>query len=485
MTAKDKYILKTSLVTLALFCSISLGAQGLLNATLNNGQTLATDNTTPLVECGSYRHMEHIDQKQPGYIDASNAALQNFVKSLAQNRKSSSAVLTVPVVFHIVHNNPGENLQDSVINSQLAVLNQNFRRQNADTGSLRTEFRGLVDDARIEFKLATTDPTGNPTNGITRTATTIEHFGGILPYSQNQTAQIQQWVNDSLFYNFYRLTKTNLGGIDAWDTERFFNIWIGDLRILEPQINNLEELFLLGIATPPVNHPNFAGTGLDSLLLEQGALMHYVAIGPNNPNQFPAPYGAFNNIITDGDLLTHEAGHYLGLRHIWGDGDCTADDFIFDTPLSNASGQFTCNKVKNTCTDTIGGVDLKDMVENYMDYSSDACLNSFTKQQIAVMRGTLQTYRTNLFTVGQKEFTSATSLICYPNPSKGMVNIESSEANAQLKIKVYSLQGKLLQSMEGNSSEKIQILLNGPQGVYLIQVESAAEIGVFRVMKKD
>lgn len=476
--------MRSLLIALTLIGSFTIKAQGLLNATLNNGQTLAADSTTPVLECGSYRQMEHIDQKQPGYIDASNTALQDLVNGLARNRKSSSAVLTIPVVFHIVHNNPGENLPDSVINSQLTVLNQNFRRQNADTGSLRTEFKGLVDDARIEFKLATTDPNGNPTNGITRTATAIEHFGGILPYAQNQTAQIQQWVNDSLFYNFYRITKTNFGGIDAWDTQRYFNVWIGDLRILEPQINNFEELFLLGIATPPLNHPSFVGTGFDSLLLEQGALMHYVAIGPNNPNQFPAPYGAFNNLITDGDLLTHEAGHYLGLRHIWGDGDCTADDFIFDTPLANASSQFACNKTKNTCLDTVGGIDLKDMVENFMDYSSDACLNSFTKQQIALMRSTLQTYRPSLYTVGRKEFTHPTGLKCFPNPSRGLVTIESSEANAPLKIKVYNLQGKLLQSAEGYGSEKIQLSLNGPEGIYLIHVESNTELGVFRVMKK-
>ena len=95
--------------------------------------------------------------------------------------------------------------------------------------------------------------------------------------------------------------------------------------------------------------------------------------GGNNPNSFTAPYTAFNGLTTTGKILVHEAGHYLGLRHIWGDGDCNHDDFISDTPKSINHAGFICNYNANTCVDNINGVDLNDMVENYMDYSSANC----------------------------------------------------------------------------------------------------------------
>ena len=111
-------------------------------------------------------------------------------------------------------------------------------------------------------------------------------------------------------------------------------------------------------------------------------------MGSNNPQNE-------DDGIIDNDLgmaCVHEVGHYLGLRHIWGDpitgSGCEVDDGISDTPNQNAASQFTCNFDLNSCTDN--PLDYPDMVENYMDYSSDDCMNMFTLNQSSIMRAVLE-----------------------------------------------------------------------------------------------
>ena len=367
-------------------------------------------------------------------------------------------------------------MDDTVIINQLEILNQCFRRENPDAANTRPEFLSLVGDAQIEFALATSDPNGNPTMGITRTATSVEHFGGILPYSQGQTSQISQWVNDSLYSNFFRLASSADGGIDAWDPARYLNIWIGDLRIFEPQINNAEELVYFALATPPGNHPNWPTNILQDLgIWEQGVLVHYVNVGSNNPNTFPAPYTTYNNRVRSGKMLVHEVGHYLGLRHIWGDGNCSADDFISDTPNANAAGLFDCNLSSNTCTDNINGMDLPNMVENYMDYSNGDCQNAFTFGQIDVMRAVLETYRTDLPEVmslanlNEGELTN--SLVMYPNPSNGAVSIELREVTQQTNVQVINSLGQLIYSNLFSQTDKLNFQLEASPGVYFVRVQ--------------
>lgn len=457
--------------------------QGLIHD-LNKQNANSDGEPAPLAQCGSFFLMQDADRARPGYLKAADQAMRNLVKK-ANIRQKSSSVLTIPVVFHVVYNDSTENIPDSVIQNQLVILNESFRRQNADTGTLRSSFLPYVADARIEFELARTAPDGSPTTGITRTATAVKHFGGILPYGQNQTAQIQQWVTDSLFYNLYRITNSNLGGISAWDTARYLNIWIGDLRVFEPKINNFEELIFLGLASPPYNHPNFMGTGFDTLAFEQGVLMHYVTIGSNNPNTYPAPYGLFNSRLDDGGITVHEVGHFLGLRHIWGDGGCTADDFIGDTPLSNASGQFGCNKNRNSCLDSIGGLDLPDMAENYMDYSSDACMNSFTRDQVQVMRQALLNLRPDLYSLSQQGWPSRAGKITgFPNPTRGTVRLQADQIYQELTLRIYNPQGKLMQQLRSSGQETIEIKLEGPAGLYLIQARTDQQSYSLKVLKQ-
>jgi hypothetical protein len=440
------------------------------------------DSSANFPECGSFQLMKEVNQQQEGFIELSDQFMEQLTRVVKQQKKAKSnlKLYTIPVVFHVVYNNSAENIPDSVILDQLDILNTCFRRQNADTSNTRTQFLSLVGDSRIEFRMADFDPNGNPTNGITRTSTTVTNFGGILPYGPGQNQQIANWVNDSLYYNYFRLASDSLGGKDPWNTNEYLNIWIGDLRILEPQFNNFQELVFFALATPPIDHVNWPDSVLDVVnIYEQGVLLHYVNVGSNNPNSLPAPYQAYNGVVTDGKILVHEVGHYLGLRHIWGDGDCRFDDFIDDTPRSNASSAWSCNFNSNTCTDTINNQDLFNMVENYMDYSSGSCLNSFTLGQIDLMRSVLINYRPflidTLTSINDQHLLSAKDLKCYPNPTNGALTVDLSPFSGKLQVSIYNHVGQLMLHKEVLNANLLNLNLEVPAGIYILRVGIAAE----------
>lgn len=436
--------------------------------------------------CGSHKFMHHCKSEEHSLFQLSNQMMEQLVLiSKNQNEtRNYDDLLLIPVVFHIVYNDEQENLSDEVILNQLDILNKAFRRQNENAAQTRPAFLDLVGDTKIEFKLAELDPNGFPTSGITRTNTDIAHFGGILPYASDQTSEITQWVNDSLYYNWFRLTKTDLGGIDAWDIHRYLNVWIGDLRIFEPLINNFEELVFIGLATPPVDHQNWPQDIIEPLLgFEQGVLMHYVAIGDNNPNSFPNPYQNLNTPVKKGKVLVHEVGHYLGLRHIWGDGDCSLDDYIADTPNASNHSNWGCNLNANTCVDDINGEDLQNMVENYMDYSSGTCQNSFTIGQADLMRSVLEIYRPflaeTISTVQVDSYLSNKEIISVPNPFQTHVSIQN--LIGYYPFRIYDLAGSV--ALQGASDVKNIDLSSLQNGSYFMEIQSAEKIHRVKIIK--
>ena len=318
------------------------------------------------------------------------------------NSRIASNVETyhIPVVFHIVYNADQENIPDSVIISQIDVLNEDYRRLNENSSDTREEFLEFAGDPNIEFFLANVDPNGNPTSGIIRQYTDREEF----------------LMFEDIFSNEITLDEVKLssmGGSDAWDTDKYLNIWVCNIGVLE--IIGLELGQVFGYAYPPVNVdealmslenmetiPEWPTDMLTNDENLQGVVLHYTAVGRNNPAANDD--GMIENNL--GRAAVHEIGHYLGLRHIWGDalaffGDdgCSLDDGIADTPNANDQAGYVCDFNKNTCTgDDFGssGEDLPDMVENYMDYSPDACLNIFTNGQINIMRNILEISRPGL-----------------------------------------------------------------------------------------
>lgn len=479
---------------LLLFITTSFAAQA--QDVVKNVMQEQQETDLPLPYCGSFEYLEQLDHQHEGVLDASDQFILGLKKVMKNKaRAKTNTIYQIPVVFHVVHNEADENLSDDVINNQLDILNACFRRTNPDAVNTRPEFLNSVGDAQIEFFLAEEDPNGESTSGIVRTETSVSHFGGVLPYAANQSVEIGQWVNDSLFYNLFRITQSDLGGSDAWDTDRYLNIWIGDLRILEPEINNFEELVYFGLATPPIDHYNWPSALLEPVSgFNQGIIMHYVSIGDNNPNSYPAPYQAFNNSVSSGKLLVHETGHYLGLRHIWGDGNCSMDDFIEDTPAANAPGQYNCNFLSNSCVDDFDGFDLPNMVENYMDYTSGPCQNAFTNGQIALMQEVLIQYRPLLpeIFLSNEDLdggNSSSKPRCYPNPANKELTIEwPMGATNKMEIQLFNALGKEVtipaQKLHSTGEHRMNLNIDDlPSGVYYIHIKKAGLSDVQRIVK--
>ena len=468
-------MIRIQLLLLIMLTPCCILGQGAILSAMNEG-----NNEFPFVPvCGSH---DLIKSKQ---LNGLNEQLINDIQHLVSIKSNTrSSIYRIPVVFHIVHNNPSENIPDSILLNQLDILNQSFRRTNEDTTNTRAEFLPFVGDTGIEFYLAETDPSGFATSGITRTNTSIEYFGGIIPFSVGQNAEIGQWIEDSLFYNYFRLTNSSLGGKDPWDTDLYLNVWIGDLRIYEPQNDGLEEIFYFALATPPMNDVIWPEEALNlTAQYSQGVLLHYVCAGSNNPNLFPPPYTFYNGVAKSGKLLAHEVGHFLGIRHIWGDGNCDFDDFIDDTPKCSASSAWNCNFSANTCVDDIGGEDLPNMVENYMDYSSGDCQNSFTIGQGDLMRNSLEFYYPNLYdqiSGIQEGIQNSLNTSVYPNPTSEILFIDS-ELNFE-SIQIFNSTGQVVKSY--SPGVKSIPTFDIPSGVYVIKLISTVNTVTQRFIKK-
>lgn len=315
-------------------------------------------------KCATDEYVQYLESKNQGTIerirsvfDAAKqyASTQNFTKN---NQQEWDTIYRIPVVFHVVYNTPQQNISDELILSQLEILNRDFRRINEDTTNTRAIFKERSIDAGIEFHLATIDPQGSPTTGITRTIT-------------DETSFELDFLNPEAIDN---IKDSITGGKNAWDTDKYLNIWIGNLG------NSL-----LGFAYPPEAAPNWPEDMTADNPAVWGVVLNHRIVGEGNGLALPDADG--------GRAAVHEVGHYLGLRHIWGDGplaifgfpDCDADDGIDDTPNAGINSQGACNFNKNTCPDD----PEPDMVENYMDYSTEACQNSFTRGQVEIMRSML------------------------------------------------------------------------------------------------
>ena len=254
-------------------------------------------------------------------------------------------LVTLPVVVHVVHRGEpvgeGANLSAERIEAQIRILTEDFRREPGTPG-FNTHPDGA--DARVRFALARFDPTGAPTSGIVRVDATE------YPVPD---------PSESLFEQYARY--------GYWHPERYVNIWTMPLG------ESTRDVFL-GMATgPETDLP-----GAEFLLRGEPAQPEGVLINAHHfgPTELSTKHGL-------GRTLTHEMGHYLGLLHLWGDRSCETNDFCADTPPVTRAVD-NCSAPGTAC----GGAPV--MIQNYMTYASDACMNLFTNDQVARMRHVLE-----------------------------------------------------------------------------------------------
>lgn len=385
--------------------------------------------------CGFATVIDQLEAQYPGFKSKYDAQTLQLVKSnpIIESRKKRitdtiyyyDTIYTIPVVFHVLYNVANENLNDSLLISQIEVLNRDFNRRNPDTVKTREIFKPRAGSARIQFVLASVDPNGVATNGMIHKPTTRTTFGS----------------NNGQLADAMKASAT--AGADPWDPTKYLNIWVCDLSV-----NNQDNL--LGYAFPPFGHPSWT-SGSWVADNRQGVVLHYKVVGRNNPRATGAIASA-----NMGRCAIHEVGHFLGLRHIWADDQfngnrCTLDDYIDDTPLQGIGAGFTCNLGGNTCLEPKN--DMPDMFENYMDYSTEACQNIFTKQQVSMMRKSITEYRVDLpikidIITKLRIFDTVVynEILIYPksNIKKVMVEVKNEDVLDQLEIQFFTMLGQAI-----------------------------------------
>jgi len=283
--------------------------------------------------CGQNAALAKMQQDDPQRFQQYVALQQNQEDTHASNGRSG-VVYTIPVVFHILHNNGAENISDAQIHDAMVILNRDFRKLNADVNNVYSQFIPLAGDAEIEFVLAKVAPNGACFNGITRTVTSSS--------TTNGETQVNLVVNGNNVYQ------------GVWAHNKYLNVYVA--------------ANLISGAAGYTFLPNGNSQATTSNMYYNGIFMLHNYVGS---------MGTGN--ATRSRALTHEVGHWLNLSHVWGGDDIgtCGTDYVADTPQTNGSNG-VCTLTKASCDGTA------DNVENYMDYSY--CSKMFTHGQVTRMR---------------------------------------------------------------------------------------------------
>ncbi len=320
-------------------------------------------------------------------------AQQQFERKLQQQiqlRKAlrqtdvATGIVTVPVVVHVLYNSADQNISDAQVRSQIKVLNQDYRKQNADTADTRPQFKGIAADMQIQFCLAASE--ANDFNGITR------HYVSQKSFSA--------YTDDAIIKSY-----------GLYPTDQYLNIWVC----------NLNSGFL-GYAQLPGN------TNLPGLAVYEGdSLSDGVVIATR-------AFGTTGNLSANyalGRTATHEVGHWLGgLIHTWGDVDCSGScnscgtDYCDDTPVEEGSSTTCQYKTSTKCTPSPSVA----MIENFMNYTYDRCMSAFTADQKTRLHTAIQMSPRRMkllnFTACEPQPVEGFTIKLFPNPVSDVLNLE-------------------------------------------------------------
>lgn len=319
---------------------------------LASQKSLAAGPNRSLGLCGTDQLNSELLATDPGYR-ARRQAVESFSRLSVDAPSSRTGQAHIAVVVHVVYNTTGQRVEKPQIDEQIRVLNEDYNAQNTDQSRLPDVFKPLIGNPNIRFFLATRDPKGNPTTGIIYKQTTAASF---LPGPRG---------------SLNRDMKSASLGSAGWRADRYLNLWVCDLG-----------KDLLGYASFPAT---------DSLT-EDGVVINYRYFGTGGTATEPYHLGR---------TASHEVGHWLNLRHIWGDDQdpevepmlwCSGSDLVSDTPnqAGPTSGDPPFPKI--SCGNGPNG----DLFYNYMDYSYDVTCVMFTKGQVKRMNATLDGSRKSL-----------------------------------------------------------------------------------------
>jgi Pregnancy-associated plasma protein-A/Secretion system C-terminal sorting domain len=394
--------------------------------------------------CGVAIADKKLQEKYSNWLQRkANFERQIQTLQLQNNRQAriDDKVYQIPVVVHVLHNNisnaiGGNNISDEQINSQIKVLNEDYRRKEGTNG-YNTNLLGA--DMEIEFVLAPFDPYGNTSTGITRTYTNQNGFN---------------LLDD----------KTAIANIIQWDTDKYLNIWV---------VKGLNGV--IGFAGFPYDS-KLDGLGANTQNISEQDLFDGVIIDYRN---FGTCCGTLSQNYNLGRTTTHEVGHWLGLLHPNGDENC-GTDYCDDTPqIEKLNLTTSCDKITSNCVEKV-----TNMIENYMDYSPDRCMNVFTNDQKIRTRAALnlsikrQTLLNNIEPLGE---TKQLSLSVEPNPINISKNIRlkiTFTGEKNLLIRIFDFQGSLVQEESLSNQKSNFISLKNESlraGNYIVNVSSDNE----------
>ena len=326
----------------------------------------------------------------------------NATKTFSHNRSTIPADevdleshYVINIVFHILYKSGEDvediNVSDNDIEYAVGCLNRDFNLRNGDTTILTDTLKRLPGNMNIEFELATIDPDGNPTNGITRTETNIDFFS---------------YFNDGAKFD-------SLGGKDAWDTKRYLNVWVCQTQ------NGL-----IGYSQFP-----------DGDESTDGVVILYDVV-KEKPTKYPQ--------FSKGRVLAHEIGHSLSLRHPWGNGWGCGDNLVDDIPTQNGPNYNCHDTIFSLCY----GDTLREVVKHYMDYCGDSCMVMFTKGQVFNARKSIQQYRMDLVEVvpdTQKVIIEDIKIYPTINTGKLFIELNGNFDGEEVIFHLYDMTNRLVQ----------------------------------------